>query len=93
MAGSKSVVIGFLLLTAIFSAYILTPEQSSQIVDLKIGEKVWEDIRADNDLTILDEISTNQRKKNSEESVLRVYDYDSRIQQKANQKTIEVMNR
>ncbi len=93
MAGSKSVVIGFLLLTAIFSAYILTPEQSSQIVDLKIGEKVWEDIRADNDLTILDEISTNQRKKNSEESVLRVYDYDSRIQQKANQKTTEVMNR
>ncbi len=93
MARSKYLVIGFLITTAIFSAYILTPEQSSQIVDLEIGEKVWEDIRADYDLTILDEVSTNQRKKNAEDSVLPVYDFDSRIQQKTYQKMTEVMNR
>jgi cyclic-di-AMP phosphodiesterase PgpH len=82
----------FLCAAVIFSAYLLTPEEPLQIVDLKTGEKVWEDIRADYDITILDELTTNKRRKNAEESVLPVYDYDSRMEQKLHQKMTEAMN-
>lgn len=89
---SRTAVIVFLCLVVLFSAYLLTPQEPSQIVDLKIGEKVWEDVRANYDITILDESTTNRRRKNAEESVLPVYDYDSRMQQKLHQKMTEVMN-
>ncbi|MBN1879147.1 HDIG domain-containing protein [bacterium] len=74
------------------AAYILTPQPTMQIFDLQVGEKAWEDVRSNYEFTVIDEAATNQRRQNAEESILPVYDFDSRLQNKLADKLTEVLN-
>jgi len=74
------------------SAYSLTPQPSPQASSLQVGEKVWDDIRSGYDFTVIDEETTLQRKQQAEASVLPVYDFDSRLQSKLEQRVTTIFN-
>jgi len=89
----SSWILWVLLLCLVFvSAVILTPQPTKQTVLLDVGEKVWNDIRSDYDFTVIDIATTDKRKKQAEESLLPVYDYDSRLQTKLEQRLTAIFN-
>jgi cyclic-di-AMP phosphodiesterase PgpH len=76
----------------LFAAYILTPQQSLQVFDLEIGDRVWEDVRSNVGFKVIDEEITHQRRQAAIDSVLPVYDFDSRLHQRLSQLLTESMN-
>lgn len=92
LASSRKVRIAFYFVLILISAYILTPQPTLQVFDLQVGEKAWEDVRSNYDFTVVDETTTNLRREQAEESVLPVYDFDSRLQNRLADKLTEILN-
>ncbi|MBN1356127.1 HDIG domain-containing protein [bacterium] len=67
-------------------AFLMTPPQIPSYADLSVGEKVWEDIRSNFGFTVVDESTTERRRQDAEKLALPVYDFDSAMSGKLEQR-------
>ena len=77
----------FLILIA---SYLMSPSPTPSLENLAVGEKIWQDIRSNHEFTVIDDAATEKRKLAAENAVLPVYDFDSAIGVKINQKLTKV---
>ncbi|MCD4655126.1 hypothetical protein K8T06_14490, partial [bacterium] len=89
---SKWALWSLLLLLIFIIALILTPHPTTQSAFRIVGEKVWDDIRSDYDFTVTDVVATDERRKQAEDFLLPVYDYDSRLQNNLEERLTEIFN-
>lgn len=74
----------------LITAYIMTPSAVPSFENLLIGEKIWQDIRSNHEFTVIDDSATEKRRLTAENAVLPVYDFDSSLGGKLNQKLTKV---
>ncbi len=77
-------------LLLVIIAFLMTPRPGRSFINLEIGEKVWQDIRSPFTFTVVDTEATGKRQRDAVKLILPVYDYDSQLNMKLNQKVTEI---